>query len=59
MLKAMTFEWRMMAKPLSEIMKDWTPDLVITDLSMPNMDGLELAGGFRTNVTGSDDCALG
>jgi len=25
-----------------EIMKDWVPDLIITDLSMPNMDGLEL-----------------
>src|ERR1039457_547724 len=25
-----------------EIMKDWSPDLVITALTMPNMDGLEL-----------------
>jgi two-component system KDP operon response regulator KdpE len=30
-----------------EIMKDWTPDLVITDLSMPNVDGLELCRRLR------------
>lgn len=31
-----------------EILKDWTPDLVITDLSMPNMDGLQLCERLRT-----------
>jgi two-component system KDP operon response regulator KdpE len=32
-----------------EIMREWTPDLVITDLAMPNMEGLELCRRVRKN----------
>ena len=34
-----------------EIMKDWTPDMMITDLSMPQMDGLELTRHVREHST--------
>ena len=30
-----------------EIMKDWTPDMIITDLSMPSIDGIELCRRVR------------
>jgi two-component system KDP operon response regulator KdpE len=30
-----------------EIMKDWTPNMIITDLSMPAMDGVELCRKVR------------
>jgi len=32
-----------------EIMKDWTPSLVITDLAMPNLDGVGLTKRIRQN----------
>lgn len=31
-----------------QLMKDWPPDLIVTDLRMPNMDGLELCQHVRT-----------
>lgn len=31
-----------------QLMKDWTPDLIVTDLRVPNVDGLELCRHVRT-----------
>ena len=31
-----------------EIMKDWTPNLIITDLMMPNLDGVQLCKRVRS-----------
>jgi len=32
-----------------EIMKDWTPNLIVSDLAMPNLDGVQLTRRVRTS----------
>src|SRR3989304_4836578 len=36
------------AQEALDLIADWTPDLVITDLSMPEIDGLELTRRLRS-----------
>ena len=48
-LKARGYDVRVAADGVGalETFGDWSPDLVVTDLSMPNMDGLELCSRLR------------
>src|SRR4030095_8373259 len=50
-LKSHGYEVRTAADGLSafETFNDWKPGLVITDLAMPTMDGLELCRRLRAN----------
>lgn len=52
-LSAHGYEVRVAADGLSalETYGDWQPDLVVTDLAMPNMDGLELCRKLRAIST--------
>src|SRR6202171_5615083 len=50
-LKTHGYEIRVAADGISamETMGDWHPDLVVTDLAMPNMDGIELCRKLRAS----------
>ena len=55
-LKTHGYEVRVAADGVSalETFSDWHPDLVVTDLAMPNMDGLDLCRRLRAISAASD-----
>ena len=42
-----------------ELMKNWTPHVVVTDLAMPNLDGVELCRQGAEDVASANYRALG
>ena len=42
-----------------QVIKEWSPDLLITDLRMPNMDGLQLCRHLRDKIPDSDHRFVG
>ena len=50
-LRGTSYEFQMAAtgREALELVREWHPDVLITDVAMPGMDGLELAAAVRAD----------